>query len=62
MKKVLLISLLAMMLISMVVLSACGPKEEVVPEETEVMEEAAPVVDTTLTEAPAEEVPAEQAQ
>lgn len=48
MKKVLLLSLLAMMLISMFVLAACGPKEtveETTTEETTV-EEVPAVVDT----------------
>ena len=55
MKKVLLIALLAMMLIS-VVLTACKPKAEAPVDEVAPVEEMAPA-DTTVAPAPAE-VPA----
>jgi len=60
MKKATLIALLAIMLIGMLALAACGTKEEVVEETTPVEE----VVDTLAADAPAPvaEQPAEPVQ
>jgi Na+-transporting NADH:ubiquinone oxidoreductase subunit NqrC len=53
MKKILLISLIAMMLLSMVAFAGCKPKaEQPATDEMAPMEEAAPVVDTTVVVTP----------
>lgn len=59
MKKIILIALLAMMLLSMLAMSACKPKpaEEPVTEEVAPVQEVAPVVDSMATPAEAPAAP-----
>lgn len=62
MKKVLLLTLIAMLLFGTFAISACKPKVEDIPEE-EVIEEEEPIVeDAPAEEAAEEEAPVEEAQ
>lgn len=61
MKKVILLALIAMMLLSMLAMAACKPKpaEEPMEEEVEIMDEAV-VPDTLAVQPDAAEAPAAQ--